>query len=141
MPKTSKKTTISKAKKKAWDAFSKYIRLRDCLKTTGTPDEGICVTCPSRTSFKYANAGHFVPDRSRYLLFDEQGVHLQCVQCNIYKKGNWVPYERFMLETYGPEVTEQIKQNKYQSGTWSIPELEEIEEVYKCKFQELTATI
>lgn len=136
MPK-KKRVTISTAKDDAWKVFSRYIRLRDCLETTGTPDEGICVTCPARVPFKHATAGHFVPDRSRYLLFDERGVHLQCVQCNIFKKGNWVPYEVFMLGTYGLKVTNEIKQNKYRTGTWSIPELQDIELAYKEKLQSL----
>jgi len=132
-----KKHTISSAKIKAWKQFSQYIRLRDCLRTTRTSDEGVCVSCPARIPFNKSTAGHFVPDRSRYLLFDEEGVHLQCMQCNIYKKGNWVPYERFMLGSYGQETVDRIKANKYRSGTWDVPTLQEIEQKYKEKFLDL----
>lgn len=90
---------------------------------------------------KRLTAGHYVPDRSKYLLFDEEGVHAQCVQCNIYKKGNWVPYRKFMIETYGEETANRIEANKDRTGSWSIPELQEKQLEYKEKYRALAKSI
>lgn len=66
-------------KKKAWDAFSRYIRTRDCLKSTGDRNRGACVTCGRVFDFKKLQAGHFIPGRVNSILFDEQCVHAQCL--------------------------------------------------------------
>ena len=105
-----KRPTISKEKKKAWNLFSKYIRLRDCLETTGTPDYGICCTCGIKYHFKELQAGHFIPGRHNSILFDERNVHAQCVGCNRFKQGNTVKYFRFMQNKYGEEVIKELEQ-------------------------------
>ena len=38
MKEKTKKKSVSSLKKKAWILFSTYIRLRDCLKTTGSTE-------------------------------------------------------------------------------------------------------
>lgn len=38
---------LAAEKKKTWKVFSEYIRLRDCLETTGREDMGKC--CKSRS--------------------------------------------------------------------------------------------
>ena len=106
---TTRKTTTRKTKtkgirywkKKACVEFSKYIRLRDALKTTGTKDTVICYTCKkSYPAFGVGcvQAGHFVPGRGNSILFDERGVHAQCYNCNVNLKGNWPEYMRYMIE-------------------------------------------
>ena len=77
----------SKAKERAWKAFSDWVRLRDCLATTGTRDYGICITCsergdPSWKPYKELQAGHAVGGRGNAVLFHEQLVNAQCGYCN-----------------------------------------------------------
>ena len=55
--------THKQLSKKAWDAFSLFIRLRDCLKTTGAKEYGVCFTCGRKYAFKALQAGHFVRGR------------------------------------------------------------------------------
>lgn len=43
-----------------WAAFSKYVRIRDCLRTTGTTVAGVCVTSRKVIPMKGNDAGHFV---------------------------------------------------------------------------------
>ncbi len=69
-------------KKKAWVEFSKYVRLRDAIGTTGTRDWLNCCSCGRKyPAFGKgcAQAGHFIPGRSHALLFREKGVHGQCL--------------------------------------------------------------
>jgi len=127
-------------KSKAWDAFSKYIRLRDAIKTTGTITDLICYTCGTRyPAFGKgcAQAGHFIPGRKGAVLIDEIGVHGQCYNCNHNLGGAWVEYEEHMLKDYGPEIVAKLKANKHKTLKRESWEWKEIEEEYKTKYQEL----
>ena len=139
MPK-SKTKGVKYWKKKAWDEFSKYVRLRDALETTGRTDVLRCCSCRKQyPAFGKgcAQAGHFVPGRSHGLLFREKGVHGQCYNCNQTLKGNWVNYEKFMLEKYGQEVVDEEKAAKYSNVKYIAVELEEIYNKYKQKLEDL----
>ena len=68
---TRKKTSVSAAKNAAWKEFSRYIRLRDCIKTTGDTDAGICITCGKLIPYGNSQAGHFIAGRTNGVLFNE----------------------------------------------------------------------
>lgn len=91
---------LGKWKKKAWKYFSIYIRTRDCIKTTGSPEYGMCVTCDRRFHFKELQAGHYVSGRNNAVLFDEDLVHAQCMRCNVWLHGNLSAYAVFMYSKY-----------------------------------------
>lgn len=97
-----------------WKLFSQFIRLRDCIKTTGTVTHGRCVSCKKIYLFGKLQAGHFVSGRTRAILFDERCVHIQCYRCNHKLQGNWPPYYRFMQQEYGQEVIEEL------IGLWGV---------------------
>ena len=101
MLKKPKKITYAKAKRKARDAFSKYIRLRDEVQG--------CFTCGVVKPYKQMQAGHWIPGRHNSILFDERGCHAQCYHCNIGLKGNPVVYYDRMLKDYGVEVCNELK--------------------------------
>ena len=136
------KTERQKAKEKAWSAFSKYIRLRDCIITTDTTYEGICVTCNRLYPFKQTQAGHFIPGRNNAVLFREDMVHLQCAGCNLNpprgKGGNLIKYWPFMENTYGRERVDKMIAEAHQEVIYKIPDLKEIEAKYKQMFIDLT---
>ncbi len=96
-----KKTTITSLKKKLWKIFSIYIRMRDCLETTGTTTHGKCCTCGRDYPIGKLQAGHFIPGREDSILFDPSCVHAQCYRCNVQRSGEWVKYFRFMEKKYG----------------------------------------
>ena len=107
--KKPKRKSVAKLKKEAWDLFSKYIRLRDCLRTTGCSSFGLCITCGKRYHIKLLQAGHFVPGRHGLNLFNERGVHAQCYHCNLHLKGNTLVYRRKIIELYGEGADEEIE--------------------------------
>lgn len=78
-PKKKKKSERAIAKDKAWDSFSIYIRTRDCLRFTGDPTQGKCITCNKPFDFKHLQAGHFINGRGNAVLFDERLVYSQCL--------------------------------------------------------------
>src|SRR3990167_8214756 len=104
-----KKPTLSSVKKKAWVLFSQYIRMRDCLRTTGCSSFGLCITCSKRYHIKLLQAGHFIPGRHNANLFSEEGVHAQCYNCNINLRGNTLEYRRQIIKLYGKGYDEVLE--------------------------------
>lgn len=135
IPKSGKSKT--KLKKKAWEWFSKYIRLRDCLKTTGRPDIGACVTCGRTYEFKQLQAGHFIPGRHNSVLFHEKNCHAQCYHCNLGLKGNPIRYWRFMEQAYGDQTIKELEEMDRQITQTKAYELEALAEAYKDLYEDL----
>ena len=132
--------TKSQAKKKAWAAFSKYIRARDAYRTTGFEENAICVTCGKMyptTGRGCIQAGHFIPGRSNGALFEEKGVHAQCYGCNGYGRGKQHIYQKFMLETYGNKVILELYEKAREVIQYKVHDYLEIEKKYKKKLKEL----
>lgn len=120
------KTTVSKAKKKAWVAFSIYIRTRG-----SDGDFNTCVTCKRVYPIKSLQAGHWLPGRHNSVLFDPRNCHPQCYGCNVPNKGNPVKYFHFMEETYGRDVMNELEDLDRQVVQFKIPELQELEKMFK----------
>lgn len=129
-------STIPKLKKEYWRLFSLFIRQRD---------RGVCFTCEkiipdyfdrygnTRPGWRAAQAGHFVTagNCGIALYFHEMNVHCQCHRCNVNLSGNWLEYERKMIEVYGKKSCEMIKNMKFQSNEkWS-------KEDYKDKIEKM----
>lgn len=69
------KESISKLKKVAWKLCSEYNRRKDANADGYTS----CVTCGKVAHYKSLQAGHFVPSRCNSILFDDRGIHAQCL--------------------------------------------------------------
>ena len=137
LPRKVKHPSKSTVKKRAWDAFSKFIRTRDCLRTTGCADWGLCITCGKRYHIKLLQAGHFIPGRHNANLFSEKGCHAQCYNCNINLRGNTLEYRRKIIEMYGDGYDEVLETENREIKKYSMEDLQDIAEQYKNKYQEL----
>lgn len=133
-------TPLKRAKDKAWSAFSKYIRLRDCIATTGDTEGGICVTCKDFTLFKKAQAGHFISGRNNAVLFDEELVYLQCQKCNVFLGGNYVLYAIEMTKRYGLDKVEEFQSRKSLTVIYKLFDYERIKKEYEDKYEALLAS-
>ena len=134
------KSPYKVAKRKAWEAFSKYIRLRDALKTTETKTRVICYTCDKEYpafGVRCAQAGHFIEGRGNLVLFDERQVHAQCYMCNYVKKGRWSVYLKKMRSEHGVELVETMIESKLDELKLTIEDLENIKLNYEKLFKEL----
>ncbi len=71
----AKKPDKRKLKKKAWSLLSKIKRLEEAN------DNGIveCYTCEKRDHWKTMQAGHLLDGRNNAILFEEIGIHPQCL--------------------------------------------------------------
>lgn len=136
---SGKKKTISKskAKAKAWSEFSKYIRTRDAIATTGDTDSLICCTCGKLIPFKQSQAGHFIAGRTNALLFDEDIVHGQCYACNVCNHGEQLEYYYYMKRHYTEEQILEMRKLRYETVKYTPEDLIEIAEKYKVKYDEL----
>lgn len=107
MKKLPKLTTL---KKKAWAAFSAFIRQR------GADEYGynICITCGNRAFWKDLQASHFIPGRTNSILFLEENCHPACYGCNVMRHGALEEYYPKMLALYGQEKIDEIKRLKKQ---------------------------
>lgn len=86
---------IIEVKKKAWNWFSKYIR----LKYADTKGNVQCVTCGKYYKWNGGiQAGHYVDGRKNAVLLNEKIVYPQCTHCNIFLHGNKNKYTEFMKE-------------------------------------------
>jgi len=125
--KKAKAGTVSAAKAEAWRIFSRMIRMRDCLKTTGDPGRGRCVTCGRAYAFKDLQAGHWLGGRRNSVLFDDRHVHCQCFGCNVRGSGKGPEYTEFMEGTYGKEVMAEIRAKNKERRQFGVVELQEMQ--------------
>lgn len=139
------KTARQKAKDDAWDSFSRYIRTRDCIRFTGTPTDGKCVTCNRPYPFKQLQAGHFIQGRGNAVLFDERIVYSQCFGCNgnppFGKGGNYVEYFRFMLDEWGLEKVDEFRALKNDTIVYKEFHFRELQQEFKDKTKALVAKV
>ncbi len=132
-----KKPTLSKLKKQAWVLFSQYIRMRDCLKTTGCTSFGLCITCGKRYHIKLLQAGHFISGRHNANLFSEKGTHAQCYNCNINLRGNTLEYRRKIIGMYGEGADVILESEAKQIKKYSAPDMVALIEYLQNKIKEL----
>jgi len=139
MAKKQKRRKLSSYKKKAWDIFSKFIRTRDCLATTGSVDRGVCVTCGIQYPFKKLQAGHALGGRNNSILFDEELVNAQCAGCNGPRGGNYGVYSLWFIKKHGIELWEEKIITSKQSRIYKSTDYEAIYESFKERLKDLTS--
>ena len=137
--KAIRKVSRKNLKATAWDWFSRYIRLRDSLATTGNTTACKCITCGAihQTFNGLLQAGHWLGGRAGKNLFDERGCNAQCVKCNRYLHGNNQSYTLVMMNKYPKEVIEELIRQGHEPYQYSLTELEEIRDKYKALAKEL----
>jgi hypothetical protein len=121
-----KKPSLAKTKKKAWDAFSLWVRTADAK-----GEMNKCITCERLFHYKKLYAGHFIPGRHNAILFDERGVHPQCYYCNIIMGSNPIKYYKYMLKHYGQEVIDELDKLSTTTVKYTVSDYLELEKYYK----------
>ena len=137
MPYRALSNKPSGPKATAWKWFSKYIRLRDSLATTGTADKCICITCGLSWPSDQIDAGHMIPGRSGGILFDESIVFGQCQQCNREGNGERQAFKKIMVERNGLEwfeIKERARKTPTKMGDF---ECRLISDEYRNKYNAL----
>lgn len=128
------KTKKTNYKKKAWDAFSLYIRLK------GRDSNGVvyCYTCGKPKTVKTIQAGHGIGGRSNAVLFDERVVRPQCVGCNVFGGGQYRIFTHKLINELGLDVYNKVSEDSMVSLPLKEYQFKEIYEKYKQKCEELS---
>jgi hypothetical protein len=132
----SKAKTISQLKDKAWNLFSRYIRLKYADKSGYVK----CVTCGTIKHYKEMQAGHAVAGRGGFVLFLLKIIRPQCKGCNVYAGGRYDRFAEYLIdqeksltwEEYGEIVRQSQLPHK-----WNIQRLEYIIAEYSEKLKQL----
>ena len=133
----AKRTPLKIAKDNAWSAFSEFIRIRDCIRTTGTLKEGVCISCQRTVPYNGSQAGHFISGRTNAILLDEDLVHLQCYHCNIGLSGNYVEYFVRMEKLYTREEIDIFRKRKTITKKMKIDDWKEQTAFWKLRREKL----
>lgn len=141
MPYYKIKRKATGAKATAWGWFSKFIRLRDCLATTGNPTIGRCITCGEVKQYDDLDAGHMLGRRTAGILFDESMVHAQCRDCNRTGNGEYQAYKIIMIERNGAEWYELKEQARKTNTKLGDFECKLISDQYREKYKSLKETL
>jgi len=106
-----------------------YIRARD-------PD--ICISCGVTHSSAW-QAGHYIAvGANSTLRFHEDNIHKQCIQCNMFKGSNAIPYREGLLAKIGLERLEWLE-GWHPAVKMTAAAAQEIAEYFKKKLRELQA--
>ena len=137
LPRRVKQPSKKTIKDRAWRAFSKYVRIRDCLRTTGEITHGKCITCGKLLSIGFSDAGHFISRRYNSTLFDEKNCHLQCRYCNRFLNGNPLEYRRQIIKLYGEGADIALEDKAREIKKYISQDLTELEKYYKIEVKRL----
>lgn len=134
-PKQVRNITVKQLKdSNLWIPFSKYIRLRD------SDEYGICTcfTCGARHEWNSGmQAGHFIGRRHWATRYDEQNVHAQCPNCNMYQSGKQYEYGLKLDVTYGSGTSDRLYQLSNKTVHFTQKDIDDLAEIYRNKVKEI----
>lgn len=97
------KALKSREKTAAWNALSRYIRLKRCMETTGCAYVGVCVTCGKKFHRDFLDCGHAIAGKSNSLLLNRHLLDIQCRMCNRTWNGRLKDFRAVMEARHGVE--------------------------------------
>ena len=131
------KRSSNPKKETAWKWFSKYIRLRDAIKTTGDTYFVKCITCGDLLPIEEMDAGHAISGRMNAILFNEQLTNAQCQKCNRYGNGEQQMYKRIMIDIYGQDKWDYWQSTKNDPVKYTDFDYTQIAKTYREKVKQL----
>lgn len=130
--------SLPQLKKCLWNEFSKFIRLRDALRTTGNIRRVACITCIEEKDVISVDAGHFYSSTHGSIRFDEKNVHAQCKKCNMPpNSGEQYKYSMRIIELYGREELLRLESMRNLIKKFTRPELLGMIERYKSSVMQM----
>ena len=125
---------IGTAKKRAWKAFSEWVR-RSNADHAGYV---MCCSCQRTFHWKEVDAGHYIPkSRGNAIYFDERNVNPQCKGCNISEGGKFEDHARYIAAKHGEHTLEELRQLSKTVKRFTVKELDSLCKEYRQRINEL----
>lgn len=121
-----KKKSRGKLVKELDRVFSIFIRQRDL-----PGGKGKCYICDKEITVKEAHAMHFITRGCYRYRWDENNVKAGCQICNIWLKGNYIPFTLRMLKEYGEGTIREMQTRKNEVFKLNDQQIIEMTEKYK----------
>ncbi len=130
-----RKDDLKTAKKFAWKACSEYIR----QKYADPAGVCRCYTCGKKAHWQSGamQAGHGIAGRGNSILFEEEVIRPQCMQCNYFKGGQLDVFTQKLIIDIGADRVKEIFDKKFISVKLTKEDFAEIEETYLEKIKNL----
>jgi len=127
--------TISSLKKRCDNWFSKKIRL---LYADGAGFV-VCYTCGARMFWKngQAQCGHYVSRQYNSLRYHEKNAKVQCMNCNVWRRGNYSSYVAHLVRDEGAEILEWFEIERKKMRKFAVRDLLKLEEQLKKEVETL----
>ena len=129
--------SISKLEKELDAVFSKYIRLRDAIDSTGWKENLVCFTCDKLIPIKKAQNMHFISRRYKALRWSESNCFWGCVACNVMLHGNYIEYTLRMQKNFWTKFVNDLIEESKKIYKVTRQELEEKLALYTQKLNDL----
>lgn len=100
-PKKKAPKSLPKLEKELDAIFSLYIRMKNASESGYC----VCYTCNSPGLIKDMQCGHLLSRAKKATRFDEENVRVQCVSCNIFRRGNY--------DVFHPKIIMEIGHQAY----------------------------
>lgn len=108
--KRKKKTPLKKAKEELWQLCRTITKQRHPHK---------CYTCgkPLVDGTQDFHTGHFISSSicSTEMRYSLDNLRPQCSGCNVWKSGNWINFEKHLIEEKGEDFVRELKQRNEQT--------------------------
>lgn len=130
----AKKQTMSSLKKKAWSLLSECIR----REAADRNDMGRCYTCGTVEHWKKLQAGHAIGGRHNAVLLDESIIKLQCVSCNVFRRGNYPVFTLKLINEHSAEWFEKKLSNSHKIVKWTPHDIREKIAEYELRLKQLS---
>ena len=98
------KPTVKTLKNKLDKVFSAFIRQR------GMSDQGLnrCVSCGAVLPWQRLQCGHYHRRQHLGTRWDERNCHPQCMACNVWRRGNYANFAKFMYSAYSRDTMNEL---------------------------------
>ena len=121
----NKHESRSQLVKRLDSVFSQYIRQK-----YATDGLTACVTCGVVKRWQEQQNGHYMSRGYLPTRWSEDNCAPQCYACNVLRKGHYVEYSLWMINTYGVEKLEELKQRANSGINVTTVEIREMIEKY-----------
>ena len=120
-PRKLTKKSLGQLHKTLWPIFSLYIKLKhshdlrwcSCY-TCGNPIEIGTINC---------QGGHFIPRGKAPTKYHEDNVRPQCAHCNMTEGGEFIKFEKALIEEIGAAMVQALKDLSEEKWKWTRMDL------------------